>query len=452
MQIGPSYKFPSSLCYPQAVFPHRGDCEEVNTPEYKCTGTKPRSGPVPNNCGITGKFRKRPLIANSDTKLPLLKRVKNESSTISENRAPLWDRPVKESRQVSDDHLRELILNGTLDEEVLYEVDSLLVADCAHLHTLSGNISVNGVFFIRNCPNLHNLSANIFVKSGLYINGCPRLERVAGSIFCDDAVYIQRAKSLKDVSAVVCAESGIFLGECGKLEGISGTINVKNSLDLRCCKSLKDLTGRFTVGGDLILECCYQLTNLSGAFSVGGNINLVNCARLTSLPDWIPSLGRGERGLRIIDLDGSGLSKMSVDELRSATGRDMMILFDESEVSGKKFHEFDQAFVFWRALASSTVEIPELDLFWEQERDLVNFLEALTGCDDYINELTRSALARRVMGTMPLLLDSQLQENALEYISRGAFAGAEECMEVLDDLEILALSCTEESLPPCANL
>ena len=64
-----------------------------------------------------------------------------------------------ESRQVSKDVLRELILSGGLDDEVIYKVDgSLLISDTGDLETLSGNISVAGALIIRDCPNLNNLS------------------------------------------------------------------------------------------------------------------------------------------------------------------------------------------------------------------------------------------------------------------------------------------------------
>ena len=362
--------------------------------------------------------------------------------------AQLWGRSVRESRQVSEGQLMELISNVTLDEGVLYEVNhSLTIADCDHLHSLSGNISVEKGLFIRNCPNLRNLSANLFVKRGIYINQCPRLERVDGSIFCDDNFIINRAKNLIDLTADVCIKH-LYLLECSKLKNISGTINVEHDLDINRCNSLTDLTGKITVGGNLSLGSCRQLTNLSGMFSVGGDIDFSDCIRLTSLPDWILSLGNKKTDHRTINLNDTGFLKMEVDEIRSAAAPGMEFLFDESEVSGENFQEFDQAFLFWRELASSTAEIPKLDLTWSQECDLVNFLEALTECDDYINESTRLALARRVVGVMTLLPDGQMQERVLKYISSDFLASYEAGTFIMNDLEILAQSCAGQSLPP----
>ena len=355
-----------------------------------------------------------------------------------------------ESRQVSEDVLRELILSGGLDDKVIYKVDgSLLISETGDLETLSGNISVAGSLFIRDCPNLKNLSASISVRDDLLLGKCPCLELLSGSICVHGALLMSYTKSLVDVTGNVSVGCGIGMRHCTSLKNISGTVNVAHDLNLFRCLSLQDLTGNITVGGSLNLGLCHYLTNLSGTISVGDRIALDHCSRLSCLPDWITSLGHSSTGdIRTIDLQFTGLSPALIDQIRSTAAPGMKFLFAKaSEMTVNHFQEAGRAFAFWREQASSTREIPNLDLDWPDERSLLNFLKRLTLTDDFKNELSRPVLAQQVMGLLSALIDDQLRQKALSCI---ALADEDEDNDgvnlALNELETLALSRSTESL------
>ena len=354
---------------------------------------------------------------------------------------PVWSRSVRESRQVSENQLRELILSGGLDDEVLYKVDdALLISDLGDVETLSGNISVAGSLFIRDCPNLKNLSANFSVEEDLFLGKCPGLELLSGSICVNGAICMSATKSLVDVTGNVSAGAWIDLSHCIGLKNISGTVHVAGDLDLYRCLSLEDLTGNITVGEALNLGLCHYLTNLSGALSVGGSILLDECSRLSSLPDWITSLGYSSTGdIRNVDLEFTGLSPALVDQIRSAAAPGMTFRFAKaSQMTVDHFQEAGRAFAFWQEQASATGEIPNLDLDWEYERPLLIFLENLTLTSDYKNELSRSTLAQRVMGLLSVLMDDRLRQRALSCITRRADNDEQGLKQALDKLETLA--------------
>ena len=335
----------------------------------------------------------------------------------------MFSRSVRESRQVSQEQLRELILSGGLDDEVLYKVNnSLSISDTGDLETLSGNISVAGSLSIRNCPNLKNLSANFLVEDSLHIVNCPRLEVLSGSICVLGALFMDSTKSLVDVTGNVSVDAMVDMRHCTGLKNISGTLHVAGNLDLYRCLSLADLTGNISVVGTLDLRLCHYLTNLSGTISVGNSIYLNECSRLSCLPDWITSLGYTlTGGIRIIDLEFTGLPPALIDQIRSTAAPGMTFPFAEaSQMTVDHFQEVGRAFAFWREQASATREIPNLDLEWEHEESLLVFLENLTRTSDYKNELSRPVLAQRVMGLLSALMDDRLRQKALRCITRRA--------------------------------
>ena len=195
------------------------------------------------------------------------------------------------------------------------------------------------------------------------------------------------------------------------------------------------------------LLACYNLTNLSGTFFVGGNISLKNCTRLNCLPDWITSLGCEATGKkRTIELEGSGLSTASVDQARSVAAAGMEFYFPGELEAVNPFQEIGLAFDFWRETASSTMEIPDLDLDFENEYDLLDFLELLTHSADYKDKSSRPVLARRVMEVMTIFMDDQLQKKALECVSECEEDDHEGAIQVLKDLETLLLSSQHKLL------
>ena len=353
-----------------------------------------------------------------------------------------------ESRQVSAAQLKELILSDGLVGDVNYKVDDyLFIYDASDLETLSGNISVSGGLIINNCPNLKNLTANLSVGGELLIYNCPCLEDLAGTIYAQTRLSVSCAKGLVNVTGNIYVSDLMDMSHCNSLKNISGTVHVNGELNLYRCLSLQDLTGKITVGGSLNLGLCHDLTNLSGTISVGGNIFLDQCSRLSYLPDWITSLGYTSRGdIRTIDLELTRLSPALVDQIRSTAAPGMKFPYAEaSEMMVNHFQETRQAFAFWREQASSSTEIPNLDLKWEDEKPLLAFLRQLTNTDDYNNELSRPVLARRVMGLLALLMDDQLRDEAL---SRVALAGSRDkgMRHALNELETLPLSRSTESL------
>lgn len=347
-----------------------------------------------------------------------------------------------ESRQVSEDVLRELILSGGLDDKVIYKVDgSLLISDTGDLETLSGNISVAGSLFIRDCPNLKNLVANFSVDGDLILCNCPHLELLSGSICVHGALCMACTKSLVDVTGNVSVGAWLDMRHCTGLRNISGTVHVVGDLELYRCLSLKDLTGNVIVSDTLDLRLCHYLTNLSGTISVGGRILLNECSRLSCLPDWITSLGYTSTGdIRTIDLEFTGLSPALIDQIRSTAAPGMTFPFAEaSQMTVDHFQETGPAFAFWRELAFATTEIPDFDLEWEHERPLLIFLEKLTRTSDYKNELSRPVLAQRVMGLLSLLMDDRLRKKALSCIARRAGDDEKGLKHALNKLEMLAL-------------
>ena len=353
-----------------------------------------------------------------------------------------------QSQQVSKEQLKALILSGGLADNVIYEVDgSVSISGYADLITLSGNISVAGELCIKNCPNLKELSTNIMVKKGcMHITECPRLVSITGSICVDDALYCRAG--LVDVSGNLYIGLRCDMGQCNNLKDISGALYVADKLILNRCKTLENLSGKITVHGDLDLDSCYSLTKLSGTFSVGGNIFLDDCIHLNCLPDWITSLGFSATGeKRMIRLEGSGLSKTSVDQARSVAAPGMKFHFDKELEAVDPFLEIGLALAFWWEMASSATEIPDLNLDYEEECKLLNVLERLTLSADYRDESSRPALARRVKEAMTVFADSQLREKALEYLFGCEFEcepeyESEDCdyegaIRVLKDLEAL---------------
>ena len=351
-----------------------------------------------------------------------------------------------QSQQVSKEQLKALILSGGLADNVIYEVDgSVSISGYADLITLSGNISVAGELCIKNCPNLEKLSANLMVKKGcMHIAECPRLENITGSICVDEALFCYETTGLTDVSGNLYIGQMCDMRHCSILMDISGALYVEGNLNLERCKSLENLSGKITVHGDLDLDSCYSLTKLSGTFSVGGNIFLDNCIRLNCLPDWITSLGFSATGKkRMIRLEGSGLSKTSVDQARSVAAPGMKFHFDKELEAVDPFLEIGLALAFWWEMASSATEIPDLNLDYEEECKLLNVLEGLTLSADYRDESSRPALARRVKEAITVFADSQLREKALEYLSECEFeceskdGDYEGAIRVLKDLEAL---------------
>ena len=201
--------------------------------------------------------------------------------------------------------------------------------------------------------------------------------------------------------------------------------------------------------GYLSLDDCTGLTALPENLSVGGNLYLGGCTGLTALPNWITTMGLTSQGsIRYVYLENSGLSDALIDRMRTIRTPDMQFHFSRSAGQPEQqFSNLEQGFVFWRRLASSDSEIPELDLRHDQADDLVCYLGRLTGTADYQNQISRPVLAQRVMAVMSLLAgNDRVRETALRHIHDALSSCDDRIILALDDLEILQLLTSAETL------
>ena len=168
--------------------------------------------------------------------------------------------------------------------------------------------------------------------------------------------------------------------------------------------------------------------------SLGGNLDLTGCTSVTTLPNWITTLGATSTGdRRSVYLDNTGLSDALVDRLRTTTTEGMQFHFSRSQKQTEQiFTDIKQGFTFWRDLASSDAEIPELNLNQFDEQTLINYLGRLTGTADYENKVSRALLADQVMVLMSLLTKS-------DSVSRSVLDQVDSAITTCDDRVALGL-------------
>ena len=203
------------------------------------------------------------------------------------------------------------------------------------------------------------------------------------------------------------------------------------------------------MGGFLSLDGCTGLTALPENLSVGGSLYLNGCTGLTALPNWITTMGlTSQDSIRHVYLENSGLSDALIDRMRTIRTPNMQFHFSRSAGQPEQqFSNLEQGFAFWRRLASSDSEIPELDLRHDQADDLVCYLGRLTGTADYQNQTSRPVLAQRVMAVMSLLAgNDRVRETALRHIHDALSSCDDRIILALDDLETLQLLTSAETL------
>ena len=333
-------------------------------------------------------------------------------------------RSVLPSQKVSEEQLLALIRSDGLSNDISYEVHgSVQISNRPDLKFLSGKISVKGSLLIHECPELRTISANLFVGGDLLISHCPLLASIDGSVTVKGGIIMPHVTGLVDLPGTFCISGPLYLMCCSHLRDLSGSFSVRCSARFDRCKRLRDLSGNFYVGDKLDLSCCNHLTDLSGTFAVGGKIDLNHCTRLGFVPDWITSLGRDSKGnIRYVDLTFTGLSDASIDLLHSANipGVQFETTDEETRRPQKVFNNLPQALAFWRDLACSNMDTPQLNLQPEQTEDMLDFLEQLTWTQEYDNKKYRPILAQRVIQVITLvLMDDHLREEALTHISNG---------------------------------
>ena len=184
-------------------------------------------------------------------------------------------------------------------------------------------------------------------------------------------------------------------------------------------------------------------------YQVEGDLSLGGCTGLTALPNWITTIGLTSQGsIRHVCLENSGLSDALIDRMLTIMTPNMQLHFSRSAGQPEQqFSDLEQGFAFWRRLASSNSEIPELDLRYDQADDLVCYLGRLTGTTDYQNQTSRPVLAQRVMAVMSLLAGNDwIRETALRHIHDALSSCDDRIILALDDLETLQLLTSAETL------
>ena len=343
-------------------------------------------------------------------------------------------RSVLPSQKVSEMQLLALIRSDRLSNDISYEVNgSVTISDCPGLKFLCGNISANKSLVISGCPELRTISANLIVGGDLVISHCPLLASIDGAVTVKGGMTMLHPPSLADMPGTFCIAGPLYLMCSSQLRDLSGSYSTGYSAVFSRCKRLRDLSGRFNVGEDLDLSSCHRLTNLSGTFAVGGGIDLNHCTRLRFVPDWITSLGRESTGhTRIVDLEFSGLSDTSIDQLHSAKipGMRFHTTSEKTRQPMKQFNNWQEGLAFWSDLAHSNKDIPQLNLQPDQAEDMLDFFEQLTWTPEYWDKNYRPILAQRVMQVITLVLTNKhLQEKALTHISNGT-CGSDEVIGI----------------------
>ena len=299
----------------------------------------------------------------------------------------LGDRSAIQTNKITSIELRKLILEKKFSNDVRYQVEGdLSLSGCTGLTALPENLSVGGFLSLDGCTGLTALPENFSVGGYLSLKGCT---------------------------------------------------------------GLTALPENLSVGGYLSLVRCTGLTALPENLSVGDDLYLRHCTGLTALPNWITTMGLTSRNsIRHVCLENSGLSDALIDRMRTIRTPNMQFHFSGSAGQPEQqFSNLEQGFAFWRRLASSDSEIPELDLRHDQADDLVCYLGRLTGTADYQNQTSRPVLAQRVMAVMSLLAgNDRVRETALRHIHDALSSCDDRIILALDDLETLQLLTSAEIL------
>ena len=361
-----------------------------------------------------------------------------------------WGRSVLPSQTVSEKQLMALIRSDGLSNDISYKVHgSARISNCPGLKFLSGNISVEKCLFINECPELRTISANLFVGGDLYIRACPLLESIAGSVTVNCTMVMPHCQSLVDLPGIFSVGGSLHLMCCNRLRDLSGSFSVQDSALFCHCRRLRDLSGNINVGDTLDLSYCNRLTNLSGTFSVGRYIDLNHCTRLRVVPDSITALGSGKSRVPLtIDLEFTGLSDATIGQLHSAriNGMHFETTNEKKKQLLKEFNNLQEGLAFWRDLACSNKDTPQLNLQRDQAEDVLDFLEQLTWTREYQDEKYRPVLAQRVIKVITLvLMDDHLQEEALTHIIKGIGSTDELICISLEPLEDMLKGCRLQS-------
>ena len=383
----------------------------------------------------------------------------------------LTERSAIQTKKITPLELRELILRQIFSNDVHYQVeDNLSLRGCTDLTALPENLSVEGYLSLDHCTSLTALPENLSVGCNLYLDRCTGLTALPENLSVGRNLSLDGCTSLtalpenlsvqKDLSLEGCTGltalpenlwvgHQLFLDDCTGLTALPDNLSVGGRLRLYRCTGLTALPENLSVGGSLDLNDCTGLTVLPENLSVGRNLDLYGCTGLTALPNWITTMGFDCDGyFRHVFLENTGLSDALIDRLRTTTTPGMRLHFSRSaRQPEQQFANLEQGFAFWRTLASSDSNIPELDLRRDLAADLVRYLGRLTSTADYRNQVSRPVLGQRVMALMSFLAgNDRVREDALRYISEALSSCDDRIILALDDLETLQLLTSAQSL------
>lgn len=143
----------------------------------------------------------------------------------------------------------------------------------------------------------------------------------------------------------------------------------------------------------------------------------------------------------------SAPSDALIDRHCALMAASMLLCACSAEEPELQFKSVEQAFAFWRDLASSQAEVPELPLLSHQAVDLLLFLEFLTKTVEYQNPVSRPVLAQRVMAVMALLAENeQIRSDALSCVNDAISSCDDRVLLALDELETLQSLTAAKSL------
>ena len=320
---------------------------------------------------------------------------------------------------------------------------------CTALTALPENFSVGGDLSLDGCTALTALPENLSVGGDLSLDGCTALTALPENFSVGGDLSLDGCTALTALPENLSVGGDLSLDGCTGLTALPENLSVEGYLSLDGCTGLTALPENLSVEGFLSLDGCTGLTALPENLSVGGILYLNGCTGLTALPNWITTMGLTSQGsIRSVYLENSGLSDALIDRMRTIRTPNMQFHFSRSAGQPEQqFSDLEQGFAFWRRLASSNSEIPELDLRHDQADDLVHYLGRLTGTADYQNQTSRPVLAQRVMAVMSLLAgNDRVRETALRHIHDALSSCDDRIILALDDLETLQLLTSAETL------
>ena len=351
----------------------------------------------------------------------------------------LGDRSAIQTNKITSLKLRELISENKFSNDVRYQVEGYLhLSDCTGLTSLPENLSVGGDLYLGGCTGLTALPENLSVGGHLYLGGCTGLTALPENLSMGGHLYLGGCTGLTALPENLSVVGRLSLRGCTGLTALPETLSVGRDLSLDGCTGLTALPENLSVEGYLSLDDCTGLTALPENLSVGGDLSLYRCTGLTALPNWITTMGlTSQNSIRHVYLEDSGLSDALIDRMRTIATPNMQFHFSRSAGQPElQFSDLEQGFAFWRRLASSNSEMPELDLRHDQTDDLVHYLGRLTGTADYQNQTSRPVLAQRVMAIMSLLAgNDRVRETALRHIHDALSSCDDRIILALDDLE-----------------